>query len=183
MDNNQVIIIILVVIIVLLLAGAAAYLISKRNKSRKLQQRFGSEYDYTVQKTGDRRLAEEELARREKRFRSLDIRQLPPERREHYLVEWRAIQAEFVNDPPNSVKKADILIKEVMLGRGFPVDDFETRAADVSVLHPNVATNYRSARAIAKKNEMEGATTEELRQAFVHYRSLFGELLEADKTR
>lgn len=167
-----------IVVAVLIVAGFAAWFIYDRQRSNTLRQRFGPEYDYTVSKIGDRRKAEDELSQRQKRVEALEIHRLSPENREHFLGRWRAIQTEFVNDPSGAVKKADQLIQEVMLARGFPMNDFESRAADISAVHPNVVQNYRAAQAIAKKNEADGAGTEELRQGFIHYRALFEELLE-----
>jgi hypothetical protein len=180
-DTNTIVIIIIAVVVLVAVAFVVWFILRKR-RTKELRKRFGSEYDYTLDKTGDQRLAEEELAKREKRVQALEIHRLSPEERENFLGRWRVIQTDFVDKPSAAVEKADQLIKEVMPALGFPVDDFEKRAADISVIYPNVVPNYRSAHAIANKNKLGEVGTEELRQAFVNYRSLFEELLEVEKT-
>jgi hypothetical protein len=154
---------------------------AQRQKSDKLQKRFGPEYDRAVNEYGDKRHAEEELAAREKRVRSLDIRRLTTQERTGFANSWRDIQARFVDDPSGAIVAADRLVKEVMETRGYPMGDFEQRAADISVDHPHVVTNYRAARDIALKSRDGQVSTEELRQAMVHYRALFDDLLETPK--
>jgi hypothetical protein len=134
----------------------------------------------TVARTGDQRTAETDLTAREQRRRELNIVALEPAVRDRYLETWRITQGRFVDDPAKATGEADILVAQVMRERGYPVDDFEQRAADVSVDHPQVAENYRAAHAIFQANEQGLASTDDLRQAFVHYRSLFSELLEAE---
>jgi hypothetical protein len=141
-------------------------------RTRTLQQQFGPEYERTVGRTDDRREAEAELAARAKRREELDIRPLTTAARERYLEEWQRVQARFVDDPAGAVREADLLIESVMRERGYPVDDFQQRAADISVDHPHVVENYREA------NRLRGGDTEAQRQAMVHYRALFDELLE-----
>ena len=144
----------------------------------RLREQFGPEYKHAVRKYGDARKAEAELAEREKRVRKLEIRRLTQGEQSLYEEEWRKIQARFVDEPSKAVGEADGLIKEVMRTRGYPVGDFDQRAADVSVDHPNVVTNYRAGREIAGRNKSGEATTDDLRQAMMHYRSLFEELME-----
>jgi hypothetical protein len=168
-----------VVIIILAVVVGAAFFYVQQQKSRQLRARFGSEYDRSLQETGDRRRAEAELAKREERVAHLDIRPLLPQDRERFSDAWRSVQAQFVDDPGRAIAEADRLVTEVMRVRGYPVGDFEQRAADISVDHPQVVENYRAAVAIARRNSRGEATTEELRQAMVHYRALFEELLEA----
>ncbi len=170
--------IILIVIAGLVLFGLAAWMISRRQHTVKLREKYGSEYDYTVNRVGDRRQAEAELVEREERVKALEIRSLAADERDDYTDQWKKTQAEFVDEPVEAVRKANQLIKEVMMARGFPVAEFEQRTADISVLYPDVISNYRAAHEIAEKNEQGEANTEELRQAMVFYRSLFGELLE-----
>jgi hypothetical protein len=141
-------------------------------RTRTLQQQFGPEYERTVGRTDDRREAEAELAARAKRREELDIRPLTTAARERYLEEWQRVQARFVDDPAGAVREADLLIESVMRERGYPVDDFQQRAADISVDHPHVVENYREA------NRLRGGDTEAQRQAMVHYRALFEELVE-----
>jgi hypothetical protein len=151
------------------------------NKRRKgLQDRFGSEYDHTVADAPSRREAESELAEREKRREELEIRPLEPQARDRYASEWHNTQAKFVDDPQAAVGDADRLIQQVMRERGYPVEDFDQRAADLSVDHPEVISNYRAAHGISIANERGNASTENLRTAMVHYRELFEELLETE---
>src|SRR5205085_7778008 len=131
-----------------------------------------------VNQYGDQRKAEAELAAREKRVRKLEIRALASEEQRRFAGAWQKTQARFVDEPSQAVRDADGLVKEVMQARGYPVGDFEQRVSDVSVDHPNVVTNYRAAHDIAARNDSGNATTEDLRQALMHYRSLFEELLE-----
>jgi hypothetical protein len=152
----------------------------RSRRRARLQETFGSEYDQTVADTPTRREAEAELAEREKRHGDFELRPLEPEARERYLVRWRQTQERFVDDPEAAVGDADRLIQEVMRERGYPVEDFDQRAADLSVDHPEVISNYRAAHGISVANERGKATTEDLRNAVVHYRALFSELLEAE---
>jgi hypothetical protein len=160
--------------IVILLAVFAAV---RAGRTRRLREGFGPEYDRTLESTGDRSAAEQELQERRERREELDIRELSPAARERYLEEWRTVQVRFVDDPGGSVGDADRLVQDVMGERGYPTDDFDQRAADVSVDHPHVVEHYRAAHAVWAANERGEATTEELRQSLVHYRALFDELL------
>jgi len=160
------------IVVVLLVIGAM------KRRSRDLKQRFGAEYDRLLREKVDIRRAEAELAAREKRVKKLEIRALPDTERRRFAEAWTRVQARFVDDPTGAVVEANRLVKEVMTARGYPVADFETRAADISVDHPHLVTNYRAAHEIATRSERNAATTEELRKAVVHYRSLFAELLE-----
>lgn len=163
----------------LAIIGLAVGVTTRKMRSQKLRDKFGPEYDYTIEKTGYRRSAEEKLQEREKRNTELEIRPLSAEDRERYNGEWLAIQSDFVDNPPNSVAEANRLIKDVMGRRGFPMEDFERRTEDLSVLYPDLVSNYRNAHDIAVKNERNETSTEDLRQAMVYYRSLFSELLNA----
>jgi FtsZ-interacting cell division protein ZipA len=154
----------------------------RANRSKKLQEQFGPEYDRVAADSPTRREAEAELRDRRERREQFEIRPLDPDQRERYRSRWLAIQAEFVDDPSASVAKADALIQNVMRDRGYPVDDFDTRAADLSVDHPDVVENYRAGHAIAVAHERGKAGTEELRKAVTHYRALFDELVEARDT-
>ena len=154
----------------------------RTRRTHELKERFGPEYDRVAADAPTRRDAEAELEGREKRRESLDIRPLDPQSRDLYESEWEEVQARFVDDPPCAVRDADTLIQRVMRERGYPVDDFETRAADVSVDHPDVVENYRAAHGISIAYERGNAGTEELRHAVTHYRALFQELLETGRT-
>jgi len=151
----------------------------RARRTRTLQQGFGPEYDRTVADAPSKREAEAELSERQKRREELDIRPLDAAARERYAEAWQVTQARFVDEPGGAIAEADVLIQQVMRERGYPVEDFDQRAADVSVDHPEVVNNYRAAHGISIAHERERATTEDLRRAMVHYRSLFDELLES----
>jgi hypothetical protein len=172
----EIALLILVAVFVLL---ALAFMATRRKRSEELREQFGSEYDQTVRQMGGRREAESELEARRKRVDQLDIHELSSEDQKRFADSWRATQVRFVDEPSEAIVMADRLVGELMQARGYPVGRFEQRAADISVDHPNVVTNYRAAHNIALDNERGGADTEELRQAMVHYRLLFEELLEA----
>lgn len=175
--NLQSILLPLIILGVLILAGLIGWLAYLRIHSIRLRKKFGSEYDYTLDKLGDRRTAEADLAEREKRVVRLDIHALNDHEKDRYHDDWTEIQAGFVDDPTKAVGRANRLITEVMIARGFPVADFEQRTADLSVVYPDFAPKYRQANAIATKNQDGGASTEELRQAMVNYHALFDQLL------
>jgi hypothetical protein len=165
-------------ILVAVLVIIAVALVARRRRSEKLKRRFGSEYDRTVlQQHGDSRRAEETLVEREKRVEAFPLRSLTPVDREAYAMEWASVQRRFVDDPSAAVGSADRLVSRVMTDRGYPMSDFDQRAADISVSYPAVVQNYRTAHDIVLRHTDGHATTEELRQAMVHYRSLFDELL------
>lgn len=157
---------------------AAVALMLRARRSRSLRERFGEEYDRVAADAPSRREAEAELREREKRHDRLDLRPLDRIDRDRFRVRWEDVQARFVDDPPGAVRDADGLIQEVMRTRGYPVDDFESRASDLSVDHPDVVERYRSAHGIAVAHERGKAGTEELRHAIRHYRSLFDSLVE-----
>jgi hypothetical protein len=152
----------------------------RTRRSRSLRNRFGREYDRTVDKAGGRREAEQELRKREQRHDELELRPLSADARERYLRQWQVTQGRFVDDPTGAVSEADNLVQQVMRDRGYPVDDFEQRAADISVEHPEVVEKYRTANGIARASERGEASTEDLRHSVRHYRALFVELLEVD---
>ncbi|HTB28480.1 MAG TPA: hypothetical protein VK715_05970 [Steroidobacteraceae bacterium] len=167
-----------VLIVVLVAVFAWAQIQRKRKQqSLNLRQRFGPEYDRTVNELGNRGKAEAELEARTKRVAQLDIVPLAVGEASRFKEAWNAVQARFVDDPKAAVVKADRLVYELMAKRGYPMGDFEARAADISVDHPGVVSNYRAARAITLADESGQADTELLRRAVVHYRALFDELL------
>jgi hypothetical protein len=166
------------ILVVLVLLALLAFVAGRQRRSRKLRDSFGPEYDRTVEHTGDRRAAEADLLERTERREQFEIVPLEPEARTRYIEAWRHTQAQFVDEPAEATREADRLITSVMRDRGYPIDDFEQRAADISVDHPQVVDDYRAAHAIAAANDRSEASTEDLRQALVHYRSLFEELLE-----
>jgi hypothetical protein len=164
------------VVVVLL---AVWWVASRKRRTDHLREGFGPEYDRTLEEAGSRREAESELSDREKRREELDIRPLAPGTRDRFADRWSTVQERFVDDPSAALQEAHELVVEVMGERGYPTDDFEQRAADVSVDHPHVVENYRSAHAITERSD---ADTEDQRQAMVHYRALFDELLETEPT-
>jgi hypothetical protein len=168
-----VIVAILVIVVIVLVV-----LLVRSRRSQQLQDDFGPEYGRVVAERGDRRAAESELAERRERRSRLEIRELEPAARDRYADRWAAAQREFVDQPAHAVGEADALVTEVMRERGYPVsEDFEQRAADVSVDHPGVVEHYRAAHAISGRATQGEAGTEDLRQAMVHFRALFDDLL------
>jgi hypothetical protein len=172
--------IIVTVVLIIALLALAAWLFSQKKKrqSDRLQQRFGAEYDRTVGELGGRTKAESELKAREARVEHLTITPLAPAEAARFSQAWNALQGRFVDNPKGVVVQADQLVRELMVKRGYPMGDFERRAADISVDHPAVVENYRAAQAIAVRDERGETDTEELRKAVVHYRVLFDEMLE-----
>jgi hypothetical protein len=168
--------------IALVAAGVIGWYLWSRRRSEQLRSRFGPEYDRTVHEAGDVRKAEASLQARAKRVERLQIRPLTPEEASRFSAAWQQVQAQFVDDPKGAITGADRLVGEVMTARGYPVADFDQRVEDISVDHPDVVMNYRAARDIALEHERGHASTEDLRQAMVHYRSLFRDLL-ADAAR
>jgi len=175
--DSQTALIILGAIVVIAIA-AAAYLLGTKRRSLHLAERFGPEYEREVARTGDPRKAEAELAQREKRVKKLEIKPLAHEAVERYIKSWKNIQARFVDEPGPAVSEADGLVRKVMEQRGYPMGTFEQCVADISVDHPHVVEHYRAAHTIALSRDKGEASTEDLRQAFLHYRALFDELLE-----
>jgi len=169
--------IVLAVVAVVVLA-AVGWLVWQRKRSEALREQYGPEYDRTVRQMGDQRRAESELMKRQERVEQLDIRPLSASQRSDYMDRWRTVQAKFVDDPKGAVTDADGLVTDVLKARGYPIADFDQRAADLSVHHPRVVENYRAARDIAQRHRRGEATTEDLRQAMVFYRALFQDLLE-----
>jgi len=171
-------IIVAVIVVAALLVGAILW--SRSRRSEHLRDRFGPEYDRAVEAKGDRSKAEAELAEREKRVEKLDIRPLEPDERREFIRRWSDVQARFVDDPPRAVAFADALLGDVMKARGYPVSDFDQRAGDISVDHPVVVEHYHKAHDIAVRHERGEASTEDLRQAMIHYRALFDNLVGAE---
>lgn len=164
-------------VIVVAIVVIVAALASRNARSRRLQERFGPEYDRTVRTTGDRAAAERELAERTERVKRMHIEELPAGARERYTEEWRTVQTRFVDEPSVALQQADALVTNVMRDRGYPMDNFDQTVADISPDHPGVVENYRIAHDIAGRTVRGEATTEDQRQAMVHYRTLFTDLL------
>ena len=170
----------IIVVVVIIAIVAAIVVHERRKKTQHLRSRFGTEYDRTVLERGSERTAEAALAAREQRVNALPIRDLAPAERERFVTDWQIVQVRFVDHPRGSVIEADELVAALMNARGYPVADFEQRAADISVNHPRVVDNYRSAHAIAQRLSGTEPTTEDMRTAMLQYRALFDELLQVN---
>jgi hypothetical protein len=168
-----------VALVVVAAALLVWWFVSRKRRSDDLRERFGPEYDREVEQRGARDDAERTLEARAERVEKLNIRALSTQESARYADDWRAVQAHFVDDPDLAIAEADGLVAEVMQNMGYPMGDFEQRAADVSVDHARVVDNYRTAHAIARRSAKREAATEELRQAMVHYRTLFDDLIGA----
>jgi hypothetical protein len=167
-----------VVVIVVAAVIVAAGFVSSRKKTRRLKQHYGREYERLVSETGGQKAAEKELTARERKRDKLDIVPLTPAALSDFTTRWHQVQTGFVDNPATAVGVADRLVTEVMRERGYPVDDFDQRAADISVDHPQIVENYRAAHGIHLSQQDGDVSTEEQREAFVHYRALFEKLLE-----
>ena len=178
MDQNRMMLLIAVIVVAVVVIAAIAFVSSRKRRSQKLRARFGPEYDRVLQQEGDARKAEGVLEFREKRREKFKIRPLSDADRVSFGVRWNEVQARFVDDPRGAVTVAESLVTDVMQARGYPIGEFDQRAADISVDHPLVVDNYRAAHDIAMRHSAGKASTEDLRQAMVHYRALFQELLE-----
>jgi len=181
--DSTVIVLIVVVVLLVIALGVAGAMLAKRRRSEHLQDHYGPEYERTVTQTGDRRAAEAELTEREKRVRELDIHDLKPEEQDRFEGTWTEIQRGFVDDPVHSVRRADALVVDIMRTRGYPVDDFDRRAEDISVEHPQVVQHYRDARATRVATDDGAVDTERQRQAITSYRALIEALLHRDSVR
>ncbi len=174
------IIIAVAVVAVVVIAAILIWAASRRRHMAELREHFGPEYDHAVKSMGDERAAVAELEQRQKRVEAMELQPLSAVQRDRFLSQWRAIQANFVDDPKQALEGADQLIQEVMQVRGYPVSDFERQAGDLSVHYPEVVSNYRRAHEIAQRSAQGQADTDEIRQAMVYYRSLFEDLVEAE---
>jgi hypothetical protein len=176
----------IVIAAIVILAVVVLAIIYTRNRAAnraRLRERFGPEFNRAVQEHGSERRAEEQLASRAKRIDNLNIRELTPIERDRFTNQWNALQLRFVDSPKGAVAEADDLIAVVMQTRGYPMSNFEQRAADISVDHPVVVENYRAAHTIATRVRNDQAGTEDLRRAMVHYRSLFEEMVTVSTVR
>lgn len=175
MENTTIIVLVGLALVVLI----AGWFVSRGRRTRKLKEGFGPEYERMVQKTGDRGKAEKNLVERRKRVEEYELRSLTPEERVRFSREWDEVQRGFVDTPREAVKKAQGLVDRVMEARGYPIGDVRLQEEDVSVEAPEVVVHYRKARAIALRSERGEATTDDLRLATQHYRTLFRTLLES----
>ncbi len=170
----------LIVVAVIVLVVIAVVIVAQRRKAA-LRKRFGAEWERVVRERGSEREAQALLEEREKRVEKFHIRALDAAQRQQYAERWRLVQSRFVDDPRGAVSDADATVVSLMEARGYPMADFEQRAADLSVDHPHVVDNYRAAHAITVRHRQGQASTEDLRQAMIYYRLLFEDLLDGRK--
>ncbi|HKJ40371.1 MAG TPA: hypothetical protein VJ972_16495 [Anaerolineales bacterium] len=176
--TTNTLIIALATLIILVVGGVLAFTFYARQRTKRLKDDFGSEYDSAMEEMGSRNKAENVLADRKARVKSLNIRTLDLEEQNHFLMKWRMIQSDFINDPDGNVEDADRLVTEVMLARGYPMAPLEQRMENLSVNHTDVISDYREAADIAAKSgKDDDVDTESLRQAMLHYKSVFDEIL------
>jgi hypothetical protein len=173
----------LIAVVAIIVLAAIVYAVYRQQRSKALKDKFGPEYDRAVDSYGGQSRAESALTKREKRVEKLDIHPLTPQESSRFAAQWKTVQMRFVDDPASSIGDADRLVAELMGARGYPMADFEQRAADISVSHPGVVEHYRAAHEIAQKHRQRPVSTEELRKAFLHYRELFASLLEVEPAR
>ncbi|MGA9584622.1 MAG: hypothetical protein WBQ95_04795 [Terracidiphilus sp.] len=171
----------IILAVIVLVVGAIVAVYLQRRRTEKLRHHFGPEYDRAVAEGGDRRVAEARLEERTERVKKLNLRPLTAEDRARYTEQWNRVQAHFVDAPAGAVAEADQLLGDLMATCGYPVGDFEQRAADISVEHPTVTQNYRAAHEIAVRQARGQASTEDLRRAMIHYRALFEDLVSQTK--
>jgi len=171
---------ILVAVVFLIIGVLGALALTRVQRTKRLKERFGPEYDRAMNEIGNKRQAEDELDARLAHVNALEIRPLTAEEVNQYALDWQETQTEFVDEPLTALQKADRLIREVMKAKGYPVEDFEQRAADISVDYPELVTDYRGLHLIAVKEKEEEVSTEEMRQAMVHGRALFENLISKD---
>ena len=178
MEPTNTLILAAAIVIALLVGGFVGVTLGRRQRTKRLQEKFGPEYDHTLHELGDQRQAEHELSARLQHVKALQIRPLSREAVEDFTIQWQETQADFVDDPLASTQRADQLIREVMQARGYPVEDFEQQVADISVDYPDLVMDYRGLHLIAVKGREENVSTEEMRKAMVHGRALFENLIE-----
>jgi hypothetical protein len=167
-----------VAMVLIIVVAVALYVRNRRKTTAGFRKRFGSEYDRAVLEHGSEHKAEAKLADRETRVENLKIRALTVAERGRYSADWQSVQSRFVDHPKSAVTEADELVSSLMQARGYPVADFDQRAADISVDHPRLVENYRSAHGVAVRLGRDEASTEDLRTAMIQYRNLFDELVQ-----
>ena len=177
MSNITLIIVIVIAIVVVVAIAVVGYQMARKRRTAQLREQYGAEYDRSVDQAENQREAESELRDRAKRHEKLELRSLDSSERDDFEQRWSDVQGQFVDDPSNAVRNADLLVVDVMSARGYPVEDFDQRADDLSVRHAEVTQQYREARRIAQANEDGNVDTEDLRQAVTSYRSLVLALL------
>ena len=174
--------IVLIVVIVVIALGVLAVVAFDQVRRQRLRSRFGPEYDRVLSSSKDRRSAERELINRQRAHRQLTLRPIPPEDRDRYTQQWAQVQERFVDSPEGAVHEADQLVMMLMQARGYPAGSFDQRAAHLSVEHGTVTGNYRAAHELLARHEDGEASTEDLRTALLHYRSLVRDMLKAGTT-
>jgi hypothetical protein len=172
--NTTGLVIVVIAVVAVAIIGVLIYM---NKRSQRLRAKFGPEYRRAIEESGSKLRAESKLEKLEKRVEKFSIQPLQPEAANRFRVSWREIQAQFVDDPAKALSNADTLLAEVMAARGYPVADFEERAAEISVNHALFVDNYRAGHQIALRHAQGRASTEEMRQAMIHYRALFDDLL------
>jgi hypothetical protein len=171
---------VLIAVAIVVVIAVAAWQLMVRRRTGELRGQFGPEYDRTLESAESRREAEAELAERKERREQFTLRPLSPTTRSRYVEGWRSVQAQFVDDPRTAVASADVMIQSVMHDCGYPVEDFDQRAADISVDHPDVVENYRQGHMLAERSASGDDSTEDLRRAMQHYRALFEDLVDSN---
>lgn len=181
MDTTNTMVLVLAIVGALIVVGLIAASLSRHQRSKRLQEKFGPEYERTVNEIGDKRQAERELETRLDHVKKLDIRTLTAEEVDRFTSDWQTTQAEFVDEPLAAVRKADQLLSDVMKAKGYPVEDFEQGVADISVDFPDLVVDYRGLHLIATRGDQEEVSTEEMRKAMVHARALFENLVKDER--
>jgi hypothetical protein len=180
--DTTILVLIIVVAVLVIAVAALGVVLSRRKRSERLQEQFGPEYERSVSEAGDRKAAEAELRERQQRHKKLEIRDLRPEEHDRFERSWDAVQRSFVDDPLRALQDADVLVVEVMRVRGYPVEDFDRRAEDISVDHPEVVRHYREAHTVRDASAGGSVDTEQQRHALTSYRSLVDALLGSTGT-
>ena len=183
MDTTTIIVIVVAVIAALVVGGFLGAAMGRRQRTKRLQDTFGPEYDHTVDELGDKNRAENELTERIEHVKALEIRPLSENEIERFKIRWETIQANFVDKPLKSTQEADRLIAEVMEAKGYPVEDFDHQAADISVDYPDLMMDYRGLHLIAVRGRDEDVSTEEMRRAMVHGRDLLEKLMKREQAK
>jgi len=181
MDLTNTTLLAVAIVAALLIGGFLGVALGRRQRTKKLQQTFGPEYEHTLEELGDKHQAENELKARLEHVKALDIRPLSTEEIEDFSAQWLETQSQFVDEPLPALQMADRLISKVMRAKGYPVEDFEQQVADISVDYPALVIDYRGMHGMAVRRSAENVSTEELRQAMVHGRALFENLIKRDE--
>src|SRR5215510_10079601 len=180
MDTTNITVIVIAVVVAFIIGALLGAVFNRQRRTKRLQEKFGPEYERTINEIVNKRQAEHELETRLDHVKTLDIRPLSAEEIDRYTNEWRGTQAEFVDEPLTALQKADRIIREVMKTRGYPVEDFEQRVADISVDYPELVADYRGLHLITVKEDDDEVSTEEMRKAMVHGRALFENLVNKE---